>query len=311
LVDIFGRKKREERESGDERKRELEASLAELQKEREELLRTLEKRDEKVRQLSSALQEARIALKTAEQRGSSSQEVELDRPELPKLQGRRMGPREMQQLCRRLSSCRSGEDDLLSLYASEPQDLPIEAQDAARSIGSSRGWIVLRSPQLFTLLLLPPLPVGERLSHLGEAFLLDPLREIMETPLLLVSSHAGETFLGLSLSWRGFEAEELVETSVKEKHSKGGWSQKRFERLREEDIRNHLEAVLERLSQFQSQYAAAAKYVILAGDPSLVRQIAPHLILPVVERRLEKQDEKSLARLAEEAYSFMCYRLGE
>jgi hypothetical protein len=305
LVDLFGRKKREEKE------RELEASLAELQKETEELLRALEKRDEKVKQLSSALQEARIALKAAEQKGSRPQEIKFDRPELPRLQGRRMSPREIEQLCRRLSSCRSGEDDLLSFYSLKAQDLPSEAQEAAREVGSSRGWIVLRSPQLFTLLLVPPLPVREKLSHVGEAFFLEPLREILETPVLLVSSHAGDTFLGLSLSWKGFEVQELVSSSVKEKHSKGGWSQKRFERLREEDIKGHLEAVLDRLSQFQSQYGPAAKYAILAGDPSLTRQIAPQLGLPIVERKLEKHDQKSLDRLAEEAYSFMCYRLGE
>jgi len=305
LVDLFGRKKREKREGG------LEASLAELQKEKEDLLRTLEKRDEKVKQLSSALQEARLALKAAEQKAGRPQEIELDRPEEPSLRGRRMSPREMEQLCRRLSSCRSGEDDLLSVYSLEPQDLPPLAQDAARAVGSQRGWIVLRAPQLFTLLLVPPLPVRELLSHAGEAFCLEPLREIMETPVLLVSSHAGDTFLGLSFGGQGFEVEELVSSSVKEKHSKGGWSQKRFERLREEDIKNHLEAVLGKLSRLQSQYGAAARYAVLAGDPSLTRQIAPQLRLPVVERRLEKHDQKGLDRLAEEAYSFMCYRPGE
>jgi hypothetical protein len=306
LVDLFGRKKHEEREQ------ELEARLAELQRELEDLLRTLEKREEKVKQLSSALQETRVALKAAEQKAGRPQEMDQDRSDLPRLQGRRISPREMEQLCRRLSSCRSSEADLLSIYSPGAQDLPSEAQEAARAIGSQRGWILLRSPRLFALLLVPPLPVTDLLSHAGETFLLEPIREMMETPVLLISSHAKETFMGLALGWKGFEAEEIVTSSVKEKHSKGGWSQKRFERLREEDIRNHLEAVLERLSQFQSRYGAAAKYALLAGDATLSRQIAPHLRLPTVERRLEKHDDgKGQERLAEEAYSFICYHLGE
>jgi hypothetical protein len=222
-----------------------------------------------------------------------------------------MSPREMVLLCKRLSSCRSAEGDLLSVYSPEPQDLPSLAQDAARVVGSERGWIVLRSPQLFTLLLVPPLPVKELLSHAGDSFFLEPLQEIMETPVLLVSSHAGDTFLGLALGRQGFLIQERVTSPVKEKHSKGGWSQKRFERLREEDIRTHLEAVLARLSPLQSQYGAAAKYAVLSGDPSLTRQIAPQLRLPLVERRLEKHDGKGLDRLAEEVYSFMYYHLGE
>jgi hypothetical protein len=306
LVDLFGRKKHEERE------RELEVRLAERQLELEDLLRTLEKREEKVKQLSSALQETRVALKAAEQKAGRPQEMEQDRPDLPRLQGRRMSPREMEQLCRRLSSCRSTEADLLSVYSPGAQDLPMEAQEAARAVGSQRGWILLRSPRLFTLLLVPPLPVTELSSHGGETFLLEPIREMMETPVLLISSHAGETFMGLALGWKGFEAEEIVSSSVKEKHSKGGWSQKRFERLREEDIRNHLDAVLDRLSHFQRQYGAAAKYALLAGDATLSRQIAPHLHLPTVERRLEKHDDgKGREHLAEEAYSFICYHLGE
>ena len=55
------------------------------------------------------------------------------------------------------------------------------------------------------------------------------------------------------MSREGFEVKELVETQVKEKHSKGGWSQKRFERLREEDIKNHLDAVQEKLAQLRGQ----------------------------------------------------------
>jgi hypothetical protein len=309
LVDLFGRKKHEERA------RELETGLAVLQKEKEDLLRTLEKREEKVKQLSSALQEARLALKAALQKASRPQETEpaspeLSRPELSKPQGRRMSPREMMMLCRRLSSCRSAEGDLLSIYTPEVQGLPSSAQEAARAVGSERGWIVLSSPQLFTLLLVPPLPVKELLSHAGDSFFLEPLQEIMETPVLLVSSHAGDTFLGLSSSWQDIEVKELVSSPVKEKHSKGGWSQKRFERLREEEIRAHLEAVLGKLSAFQSQYSAAAKYAVLSGDPRLTRQIAPQLRLPVVERRLEKHESKGLDRFAEEVYSFMCYHLG-
>ena len=97
----------------------------------------------------------------------------------------------------------------------------------------------------------------------------------METPVLVVSAHAGETFLGVALSREGFEAEEMVESSVMGKHSKGGWSQKRFERLREEEIKSHADLAAERLAALMDKYKTLLKYAVLSGDESLIRQIAP------------------------------------
>jgi hypothetical protein len=99
-----------------------------------------------------------------------------------------------------------------------------------------------------------------------------------------------------------------VESSVKEKHSKGGWSQKRFERLREEDIRNHVETVIEKISNLKIKYGAIVKFAVMAGDANLLKQISATIDLPIVERRLERHDEKQLFRLLDEIYGFTCYR---
>ena len=69
MVDLFGKKKL------DDRILELQAALAKLEGEKEELLRTLEKREERIRKLSSANQEANLALKAAEQKAAA-----LDHP---------------------------------------------------------------------------------------------------------------------------------------------------------------------------------------------------------------------------------------
>jgi hypothetical protein len=99
-----------------------------------------------------------------------------------------------------------------------------------------------------------------------------------------------------------------VESSVKEKHSKGGWSQKRFERLREEDIRNHAETVIDRISDLKIKYGTIVKFAVLTGDANLLKQISAAIDLPIVERRLERHDEKQLSRLLDETYGFTCYR---
>jgi hypothetical protein len=238
LVDLFGKKKL------DDRILELQAALAKLEDEKEELLRTLEKRDEKMRKLSSANQEANLALKAAEQKAAAltapaPTAVEWCEEQKPK--ARKLSLREMNLLMERLKACRSPKDDLLVAFypGPVPEDdaLPSQIKKAAAAIKSQRGGIILHNPQLFTLQLIPPFPISESYSREGSTFALDSLEEMMDTPVLIVSAHAGETFLGVALSREGFEAEEQVESQVMGKHSKGGWSQKRFERLREEESR--------------------------------------------------------------------------
>ncbi|HOV51818.1 MAG TPA: Vms1/Ankzf1 family peptidyl-tRNA hydrolase [Methanothrix sp.] len=305
MVDLFGKKKLADRIH------ELEFSMAELRRENEELVRTLEKREEKIRKLASAYQEAKLALKATEQRMAASTAagttiLEERRAHPP---GTRLSIREMEGLMRRLQTCRSPMDDLLTAFLPDNSGLPPEAERYARAVKSTSGWVFLRYPQLFTLLLVPPFPILECSSAEGSTFQLDHLRDLMEMPVLVVSAHAGDTLLGVAFGRDAFEVQEFVESQVKEKHSKGGWSQKRFERLREEDVSNHIEAVLQRLAEFRAKYASVVKYAVLGGDQSLMKQIAPALGLPVVERRLDRHDEKRLDRLLDEVYGFKCYRI--
>ncbi|MDQ1261049.1 MAG: Peptide chain release factor subunit 1 [Euryarchaeota archaeon] len=309
MVDLFGKKKLEDRIL------ELQTLLAKLEGEKEELLRTLEKRDEKMRKLSSANQQANLALKAAEQKAAAlttPPPTAVERCEEQKPKARKLSLREMDLLRERLKACRSPRDDLLVAYYSGPvpedTGLPPQIKKAA-TIKSQRGGIILHSPQLFTLQLIPPFPIQENYTREGSTFSLDLLEEITDTPVLVALAHAGETFLGVALNRDGFLAEELVESSVMGKHSKGGWSQKRFERLREEEIKSHADLAAEKLTALMGKYKTLLKYAVISGDESLIRQIAPSIDLPLVERTLAWQWENKSKELLEEVYGFTCYRI--
>ena len=312
-MDLFGKKKLEERIE------ELEAEQARLEGEKEDLLRTLDKRDERIRKLSAAIQEANLALKAAEQRASaraSPASSEASRGESQveqKPKASRLGLRDMDSLLERLQAVRSPREDLLTACypGASPEGglLPEPLAKAVSAINSQRGGIILHCPQLFSLLLIPPFPIKESHSHEGAEFSLDPIREMMEEPVLLVSAHAGDTFLGVCLSRDKFEAEELVQSSVMGKHSKGGWSQKRFERLREEDVKAHVDLVTEKLEAMLGRYRPLLHYAVLSGEESLVRQIASSIDLPLVERKLSRIDSRETNLLLDEIYGFVCYRM--
>lgn len=306
LVDLFGKKKFEERIS------ELELLVKKLAEEKLELASKLEKREEKIRKLTGAYQEANLALKAAEVKASASSTMPERADEETKVSqtvhGLRLRPTEVDKLLERLSAIRSPKGDLITAYLNSPVGLTNEAEKLALSIKSDRGMAVLHCPFIFTLALVPPLPVMQSPPTFGSAFQLDQLRDFMETPVLVISAHAGDTFIGLALTKSDFEIQEQVESPVKEKHSKGGWSQKRFERLREEDIRNHADTVVQKLREMTVRFRSVAKYAVIGGDPVLLRTISPSLDLPVVERKLERHDERRPEKLLEEVYSFYCYR---
>ena len=313
MVDLFGKRKLEVRIE------ELEAKHARLEGEKDDLLRTLDKREERIRKLSAAMQEANLALKAAEQRASarsspaSSQASRGESPDEQKPRASRLGLRDMDSLLERLAAIRSPREDLLTACypGTSPEGglMTEPPAKAASAINSRRGGIILHCPQLFSLLLIPPFPIKESHSHEKAAFSLDPIREMMEEPVLLVFAHAGDTFLGVSLSRDKFEAEELVQSSVMGKHSKGGWSQKRFERLREEDVRAHVDLVTEKLETMLGRYKTVLHYAVLSGEESLVRQIASSIDLPLVERRLSRIDSRETNLLLDQVYGFVCYRM--
>ena len=314
MVDLFGKRKLEERIL------ELEAEKSQLEGEREDLLCTLEKRDERIKKLSAAIQEANLALKAAEQRSAAAQaaspaaaENQKDRQHEPRPEGRKLGLRETDLLLEKLHAIRSPREDLLVAYypGPIPEDpaIPQPLKRAASAINSRRGGIILHCPQLFSLLLIPPFPIKESQSHEGGKFSLNTIREMMEEPVLLVSAHAGDTFLGVCLSRDKFEAEEMVESSVMGKHSKGGWSQKRFERLREEDVKAHVDLVIEKLEAMLGRYKPVLHYAVISGEESLVRQIASFVDLPLVERKLSRIDSRETNLLLDEVYGFVCYRM--
>lgn len=318
LVDLFGKK-------GQEKISDLESAILALQKERDELRQVLEKRDDKIKKLTSANQEANIALKALESRSSGHVKALPSVPETDKARssevkaeigtahGKRMTPSEAGMLFQRLGGIKSPKDDLLTSYLIRPgsasdSGLPSDLQSLASSIRSVRGMAAFQCPGLFSLALVPPLPLSEDVLEYDDVFHAEPLQEMMETPLLVISAHAGETFLGVALSKDGFEVQEMVESQVKEKHSKGGWSQKRFERLREEDIRSHAQAVEQMVLEMLNKYRPVLKYAVIGGDQGLLKQISPGLNLPTVERSLEKPDEKHNKALLDDVYGFILYR---
>lgn len=133
--------------------------------------------------------------------------------------------------------------------------------------------------------------------------------------ILFVCAHAGSSFIGLA-SEEGFLSGKYVETGVKEKHSKGGWSQKRFERLREEDIKKHGDKVRGAYEEFIRDSGLIPESVILCGEPTLGEYIFSGIHqgsdgkIPLIKKTIDAKPEKHAGeKIAKEIWSSVWYRV--
>ncbi|HNW38795.1 MAG TPA: Vms1/Ankzf1 family peptidyl-tRNA hydrolase, partial [Methanosarcina vacuolata] len=142
----------------------------------------------------------------------------------------------------------------------------------------------------------PPFPVTSSSWQLGDSFEVSLLEEILNKDyrMLVLVLHAGESFIGFAPDARVFDTEELIRSSVKEKHSKGGFSQRRFERLREEDIAHHMDKVIEALDRVLEENKLI-DCVILSGDFQLIGEIRKRLPfnLEIIEKPSDIRVDKS------------------
>ncbi len=142
----------------------------------------------------------------------------------------------------------------------------------------------------------PPFPITSPAWQLGDSFEVSLLEEVLSKDyrMLVLVLHAGESFIGFAPDAQVFDTEELIRSSVKEKHSKGGFSQRRFERLREEDIAHHMDKVLEALDRVLEENKLI-DCVILSGDFQLIGEIRKRLPfnLEIIEKPSDIRVEKA------------------
>ncbi|MDK2893178.1 Vms1/Ankzf1 family peptidyl-tRNA hydrolase [Methanohalophilus sp.] len=166
-------------------------------------------------------------------------------------------------------------------------------------------------PGIIREIFLPPIPVIEPKFVVAEKFSTAGTEipgENLQT--LVVAAHAGESLLMVASADKE-EKSRLVRSSVKSKHGKGGFSQRRFERLRDEDIVHHAEKVRQSLIEIAEE-TENIDYIILCGDILLAKEIIKGVNIPVspIIRKIDaKIDPKDPGKLLKELFAYRRYRL--
>lgn len=274
----------------------------------------LEKKEALAKQAVADRQEAEAHLKQELVRTQTlSHELETIRTESQgKLEFRgieNLSPSAVQAYLSKLSSFRAPADDLLTVYLPSGTRLSGVLSEKVLDLMGEKILTLLErlDPEtglvlfydLYSMIceaIVPPVPIISPSWQLGNSFETSSLKESLSKDyrMLILILHAGESFIGFAPDARVFDSKELIRSSVKEKHSKGGFSQRRFERLREEDIAHHMGKVFEALGKVLEENSPI-DCIIMSGDPQLIKEIQRRLPLniEIIEKPSDIKVEKT------------------
>lgn len=267
----------------------LQSDLAGLEADNDRLKAQLEKCKEAQRNAVSSKQMAEEALNRAEARITTLKE-QL-RPNATEEEYRSipipiyLNLHETRQILAILDSMHSVKHTFISMYL--PWDYKTENTDKGflqhfnensiqtmEKIRSSTGMVIFHdTDDLIFEIILPPFPITKHHFSVDEKFYVDELNKILEpkSGVLIVIAHAGESFVGYTEDGEHLTASQIIRSSVKAKHTKGGFSQRRFERLREEDIAHHVEKVRMNIAEMLDDIGKEPDQVLIGGDIQLAR----------------------------------------
>jgi hypothetical protein len=161
---------------------------------------------------------------------------------------------------------------------------------------SDTGLVGLRAGDR-ALVIIPPFPVGE--DRLAPEWDTAPLLELLDRPYIV-----GVVLLRLGrYSVAVYQGQELLSSKtdaryVKGKHHAGGTSQKRFERIREGQMRRIYDKTCETVRAQFEPYGRRLDYIVLGGDRITLnnfRKVCPYLEQYrsiILGRRLNIRDPK-------------------
>ncbi len=274
----------------------------------------LEKKEALARQAVADRQEAEARLNQELVRTQTlSHELEKIRAEpQEKLEFRgieTLSPSAVQAYLSKLSSFHAPVDDLLTVYLPKGTSLSSVLSEKILDLIEEKTFTLLErlDPETGLVLfydlhrmiceaIVPPIPIISPSWQLGDSFEISFLEESLgeDYRMLILILHAGESFIGFAPDARVFDTTELIRSGVKEKHTKGGFSQRRFERLREEDITHHASKVFEALDKILEENSQI-DFIIMSGDSQLIKEIQRRLPLnlEIIEKPSDIKVEKT------------------
>ncbi|MGB8216037.1 MAG: Vms1/Ankzf1 family peptidyl-tRNA hydrolase [Candidatus Methanoperedens sp.] len=281
----------------------LKSKIAELEEENRRLAARLGKKDEKTKKSVAIKQEVDRELNEATQKISSF-EKELQKlkegssSELKFRFSESLTRHKLDEILFILGSLQSKTSTLITIYLAKDEtlknitqerDLQIDNQSAnlIEKIESTTGKAIFYdADRLIRAVIIPFLPISRSEYAVGKQFNLEPLKKSLEfDKILALNAHAGETFAAV-IEDDNIVEHDIIRSSVMGKHKQGGWSQKRFQSLVEEDVKHHADKVRAALSGMIEKNRDI-QYIIAGGEGKLIKMIMEGYDYPLIIKSMD------------------------
>lgn len=219
-----------------------------------------------------------------------------------------------------LDSMQSKTATLITIYLAKeetPKNLPSDIASHITSseraliekIESQTGKVIFYDTDgIIKLVMLPVFPILHSEYSLERRFDLETLKNSFKRDkILVINAHAGETFIGIIEDYVFIE-HEVIRSSVMGKHSKGGWSQKRFQSLVEEDVKHHSDKVRTALDAMLVKHRDI-EYIIAGGEGKLTRMMLEGYDYPLIMKSMDPVSTKNAEQVIREAMAVRVYGL--
>lgn len=207
-----------------------------------------------------------------------------------------LGKNSLFELVTELESYKSENPDMVSIYIAPESALPeipeVFNEVIKRIRKSATGAIIFSWQQREkNILVFPPFPVNRDEIFHDKFFRTEQLKEILtkEYFLGIILLRLGEYAVGI------FEGNKLISSKcgkklVRAKHRKGGYSQARFQRIREVQADRFFDEVYNSLKNKFEPYLSKLDYVLYGGTKITIKNFLKrnHLLKKISEKTLDR-----------------------
>lgn len=303
----------------------LNAKILELEEENSKLKLQVEKKGDKTKKTLAARQEVDTELNEAKQQIRSllneiSTLKKETKVELNLRFSENFFKNRLNDILFLLDSIQSKTATLITIFLAKddtPANIPsdiaskIDSSELAliEKIDSHTGKVIFYDTDgIIKLVMLPVFPIMHSKYSLERHFDIETLKNSLKRDkTLIINAHAGETFIGI-VEDDVFVEHEVVKSSVMGKHSKGGWSQKRFQSLVEEDVRHHADKVRAALDTLLGKHRDI-EYIIAGGEGKLMRMMLEGYDYPIIMKSMDPVSTKNAEQVLREAMAVRVYGL--
>lgn len=301
----------------------LKARISQLEEERRILSLKLEKKDEKAKKNIATKQDVDRELNEARNKISSlTNEIQtLKQETLQEFKFRlseSLSKKRLEEIIFLIGGLKSKISTLTTVYLEKNKALGDVARETVNlfdsstlqlieKIESSTGKIILYDTnRIVNLVIIPVFPILQSEFFISTQFNLEPLKKNLEyEKILVVNTHAGETIIGI-VEADNFVEHEIIRSSVMGKHKQGGWSQKRFQSLVEEDVKHHANKVKSALDTMLSKNKDI-QYVLVGGEGKLIKMIMEGYDFPLVMKSMDTISNGNVDQVLRDVLAVRCY----